>query len=270
MSIVLTGARLEIQSLFDAQIRGVMGQIREQLNWFSEHGKVDQVVCPSKMSSVGRRHWMIRLSTRLPQEFVILSGGLGSSAYVRQSIEQQLVRSPHPNAIQAVVVPCQDPQLVVVRGLLLDHQQKSGERQQSVLATRVARASYGVVIRQLYSPARHFNEEVVPDEFVPKRLWALNQIQWMIRKVCRTLSAKVKVPLCSGHSSSLQGDVIDVNSPLAKQFEFHLADGETTRSWDTDIVISQNEASFLPTSMKQGKDMDCLILLNVTTSRDHG
>ncbi|KID81718.1 Hsp70 family chaperone [Metarhizium guizhouense ARSEF 977] len=215
---------LEIQSLFDAQIRGVMGQIREQLNWFSEHGKVDQV------------------------EFVILSGGLGSSAYVRQSIEQQLVRSPHPNAIQAVVVPCQDPQLVVVRGLLLDHQQKSGEGQLSVLATRVARASYGIVVRQLYSPARHFNEEVVPDEFVPKRLWAMNQIQWMIRK----------------------GDVIDVNSPLAKQFEFHLADGETTRSWDTDIVISQNEASFLPTSMKQaGVTRLCRVNSNLEGVEQH-
>ncbi|KID83298.1 Hsp70 family chaperone [Metarhizium guizhouense ARSEF 977] len=215
---------LEIQSLFDVQVEGVMKQTIEQLNWLSEHGKVDQV------------------------EFVILSGGLGSSAYVRQSIQQYLTSFPHPNAAHAVVVPCQDPQLVVVRGLLLDHQQNLESGQLSVLATRVARASYGVRVRQVYSPAQHFNEDVIRDTFDSKKLWAVNQIQWMIRK----------------------GDVIDVNSPLIKKFEFHLADGETTRSWDTDIVISQNEASFLPTSMKQaGVTRLCRVNSNLDGVEQH-
>ncbi|TWU71809.1 hypothetical protein ED733_000949 [Metarhizium rileyi] len=214
----------EIQSLFDTQIEGVTKQTTEQLNWLSEHGKADQV------------------------EFVILSGGLGSSAYVRQSIQQHLINFPHPNASQAVVVPCQDPQLVVVRGLLLDHQQKVETGQLSVLATRVARASYGVKVRQVYSPAEHFDEQVVRDPFDSKRLWAVNQIQWIIRK----------------------GDIVDTNCPLIKEFEFRLADGETTRSWDTDILISQNEASFLPTSMKQaGVTRLCRLKSNLDGVEQH-
>lgn len=142
-------------------------------------------------------HGGFTLTIQLVQEFVILSGGLGSSAYVRQSIQQQLTSFPHPNAAQAVVVPCQDPQLVVVRGLLLDHQQQLESGQLSVLATRVARASYGVRVRQVYSPAQHFNEDVIRDPFDSKKLWAVNQIQWMIRKVCHYRHRDSKVPLRS-------------------------------------------------------------------------
>lgn len=115
---------------------------------------------------------------------MILSGGLGSSAYVRDRLEQQLLNYQHPNASQVAVVPCQDPQLVVVRGLLLEQQQRLETGNVSVLASRIARASYGVVVRELYSPASHFGEDVVADEFNTKKKFAINQIQWLIRKVC--------------------------------------------------------------------------------------
>lgn len=98
-------------------------------------------------------------------------------------MQQQLVTFPHPNATNAVVVPCQDPQLVVVRGLLLDHQQRMETGSFSVLAARIARASYGVVVKEVYSPAKHFDEQVMRDEFDPSKRWAVNQVQWMIRKV---------------------------------------------------------------------------------------
>lgn len=62
--------------------------------------------------------------------------------------------------------------------------------QLSVLASRVARASYGVRVREVYSPARHFDEEVLPDLFNPKKLYAVNQIQWMIQKVWPVLTGK--------------------------------------------------------------------------------
>lgn len=91
---------------------------------------------------------------------------------------------PHPNASNPAVVPCQDPQLVVVRGLLLDHQQRMETNSLSVLATRIARASYGVVQREVYSPAKHFDEEVIQDKFDKNKRWALNQVRWMIRKAC--------------------------------------------------------------------------------------
>lgn len=81
------------------------------------------------------------------------------------------------------MIPCPDPQLVVVRGLLLDQQQKMQTGSLSVLATRVARASYGVVVKELYSADRHFDEEMQQDPFNTKKTWAINQIQWLIKKV---------------------------------------------------------------------------------------
>ncbi|KAK5999197.1 hypothetical protein PT974_01588 [Cladobotryum mycophilum] len=190
----------EIQSLFDVQIDGIMKRITEQLNWLSDNKNTQQV------------------------DYMILSGGLGSSAYVRDAIQQHLLIQPHANATRVAVIPCHDPQLVVVRGLLLDRQQRMETGYLSVLASRIARTSYGIVVRQLYSPAQHFDEEVMQDLWNPQKKWAINQINWLIRK----------------------GDTVDPNVPLVKTFEYHLGPGDTTRSWTSDIVVSQNEPSFLP------------------------
>lgn len=94
-----------------------------------------------------------------------------------------MLANPHPNAKHVAVVPCQDPQLVVVRGLLLDQQQKMETGYLSVLASRVARASYGVIVKEHYVAERHFNEELVEDPNDSRRKWAINQIQWLIKKV---------------------------------------------------------------------------------------
>lgn len=162
---------------------------------------------------------------------MMLSGGLGSSAYVRNQLQERLLAYQHPNASRVVVIPCNDPQLVVVRGLLFDRQQRwQTGGGASVLATRIARASYGVVVQEVYSPALHFNEDVRPDPYDRKQKWAINQIQWLIRK----------------------GDVVNPNSPLVKPFHIRLAAGDMTRSWDAEIILSHNEPSFLPRSLKQG------------------
>ncbi|KAM4066815.1 Hsp70 family chaperone [Hirsutella rhossiliensis] len=196
--------REQIQSLFDAQVDGIKRQIKLQLDWLSRNDRRDEV------------------------EFVMLSGGLGSSAYVRDRIQQHLISFPYPNAPRADVIPCQDPQLVVVRGLLLDQQRRPETGQLSVLATRVARASYGVVVQVPYTRASHPHEEVVKDEF--NKRWAVNQIQWVIRK----------------------GESINPSNPLVKTFEIRLAEQDLERSWDADIVISHNDKWSLPHSMKQG------------------
>ncbi|KAK4228838.1 hypothetical protein QBC38DRAFT_135987 [Podospora fimiseda] len=196
----------EIQSLFDPQVEGIVKRIVEELDWLRDQGHPQHV------------------------QHMVLSGGLGSSAYVRDRLQQRFLSFPHPNASNVAVIPCNDPQLVVVRGLLLDRQQKwQTGGVASVLATRIARASYGVVVQEIYSPAHHFNEDVVTDPFDSSQKWAVNQIQWLIRK----------------------GDVVNPNIPLVKSFEIRLAAGDTTRSWDSQIVISQNEPSFLPRSLKQ-------------------
>lgn len=162
---------------------------------------------------------------------MVLSGGLGSSAYVRSQLQQRFLSYQHPNANRIAVIPCNDPQLVVVRGLLLDQQQRwQTGGTAPVLATRIARASYGVIVQEVYSSTLHFNEDIRIDQYDPKQKWAMNQIQWLIRK----------------------GDVVTPNLPLSKTFEIRLAAGDMTRSWDAEIVVSHNEPSFLPRSLKQG------------------
>ncbi|KAK0369431.1 hypothetical protein CLIM01_13212 [Colletotrichum limetticola] len=209
----------EITSLFEVQIEGIMRRIKEQLDWLGVNDRPQQV------------------------DHMILSGGLGSSAYVRDRLQQQFTSYPHPNASQIAVIPCQDPQLVVVRGLLLDHQQKMISGNLAVLATRIARASYGIIVREIYSPAKHFNEDIVDDQFEHKQKWAINQIEWLIRK----------------------GDVINPAKPLVKSFDIRLKAAETTRSWDAKIVTSHNEVSFLPSSMKHaGAFKLCEVKSNLT------
>ncbi|KAK0648207.1 hypothetical protein B0T16DRAFT_327490 [Cercophora newfieldiana] len=209
----------EIQSLFDPQVEGIAKKIIEELDWLRDNGHPQQV------------------------QHMILSGGLGSSAYVRDQLQQRFINYPHPNANRVAVIPCSDPQLVVVRGLLLDRQQRwQTGGIASVLAARVARASYGVIVREAYSPAVHFNEEVKQDQYEPSKKWAMNQIEWLIKK----------------------GDTINPNVPLVKSFQIRLAGGDLTRAWDTRIVISHSEPGFLPRSMKQaGATQICEVRSNL-------
>lgn len=197
-----------MQSLFDPQIEGIVNRIMGELEWLQTMGHLHQV------------------------QYMVLSGGLGSSTYVRDQLQKQFLAHKHPNTSDHVaVIPCNDPQLVVVRGLLLDRQQRweSGGAT-SVLSTRIARASYGVVVQEVYVPEVHGNEDVRPDPFEKNKKWAVNQIQWLIKK----------------------GDQVNPNVFLVKSFQIRLAATETTRAWNSHIVISHKDPVQLPTSMKQG------------------
>ncbi|KAL6857292.1 hypothetical protein J3F83DRAFT_763650 [Trichoderma novae-zelandiae] len=199
----------EIQSLFDAQVDGIMKRITEQLDRLTENGYTQQVFClrPDKISL-------------------------------------QLASNPHASAARVAVVPCHDPQLVVVRGLLLDYQQRLETGNVPVLGARVDRSSYGVIVRQLYSSAKHGDEEVIPDLWDPKKKWAINQIQWIIRKV--------------------NAPTIDPNVPLVKSFEYRLRPDDPTRIWNADIVVSQNDPSNLPKSLKHaGVTKLCMVKSNL-------
>ncbi|CAG9951202.1 unnamed protein product [Clonostachys rosea f. rosea IK726] len=221
--MLFSKTREEIQQLFDSQIEGMIKKIREQLDWITQSGMREQLA------------------------YMILAGGLGSSVYVRRKIQEYLMSCNHPNANQVVVIPCQEPQLVVIRGLLLDQQQKL-ETGSHVLKTRIARASYGVLVKVPYSAALHASEDTEVDRFDRDRTWALRQIHWLIRK----------------------GDAIDSDAVLTKGFEFWLGPGETTRTWDATFLISHNEASQLPKSLKQpGASNLCSVESNLSGVKQH-
>lgn len=89
-------------------------------------------------------------------------------------------------------MPCQDPQLVVVRGLLRDQKQRLETGNRPVLAERIARASYGMIITKSYSPDIHFGEDVEIDKYDPTRRVVKNQIEWLIRKVSQIMKGHPK------------------------------------------------------------------------------
>lgn len=116
------------------------------------------------------------------QKYLILSGGLGSSTYVRDCIQNDLEVNLHPNATNIKIISATDPQLVVVKGLLLDRLQKLDSGLKPVLVTRKARASYGMMCKMRYNPAIHFREELKKDP-LDGEMYAMSQIDWLIKKV---------------------------------------------------------------------------------------
>lgn len=98
-----------------------------------------------------------------PKNYMVLSGGLGSSAYVRDTLEKELAKRPHPCARQMQILQAPDPQLVVVKGLLLDRMQKLDSGYKPVLVQRRARASYGLVCKIRYNPEIHVDEDIKED-----------------------------------------------------------------------------------------------------------
>lgn len=116
------------------------------------------------------------------QKYLILSGGLGSSVYVRDRLQEDLTTNPHPNAQHIRLVSATDPQLVVVKGLLLDRLQKLESDTTPVLVTRKARANYGVMCKMKYNPEIHFQEELKTDP-LDGQTYAMSQIDWLIKKV---------------------------------------------------------------------------------------
>ncbi|KAF4446805.1 hypothetical protein F53441_9586 [Fusarium austroafricanum] len=152
--------------------------------------------------------WMIQNRRSEQVTHMVLSGGLGSS-----------------------------------KGLLEDHKQKMETGNMPVLATYIARASYGIVVREPYSPDRHIGEQLETDQFDKNQTWAVKQIEWIIRK----------------------GDNIDPNAPMTKQFIRRLGPGETSASFITQVVTSRNETKVLPQSLlKAGVKQLCRVDSNLT------
>jgi hypothetical protein len=158
-------SRAEVQSLFDNQIRGIVRRIDEQLTWMSTN----------------RSSQFVR--------YLVLSGGLGGSPYVKTQLDSKYSQT------RMSIIRSQEPRLSVVKGLVMDRKQKlvSGT---AALKTRIARASYGVLCRQLYNPNYHIGADVDYDVYNKSQQWALNQIEWLIRKVLASFSLPLASSRC--------------------------------------------------------------------------
>ncbi|KAF5239903.1 hypothetical protein FAUST_4672 [Fusarium austroamericanum] len=136
----------------------------------------------------------------------------------------------------------------VKTGLLEDQKQRRETGNKPVLATYIARMSYGIVIREPYNPMRHVGEQLETDEFDSAQRWAVNQIEWFIRK----------------------GDNIDPTMPIMKPFNKRLSPGLTTTSVTVQVVSSRNESSVLPQSLlKAGVKRICQVECTLTGLSQH-
>lgn len=115
--------------------------------------------------------------------YIILSGGLGSSEYIKRKVIAGIYnaapRLMGRDQVQVIVAP--DPQLAVAKGLVMDRSQTLSH-DITVWAGRCCRVSYGIICKYLYNSKEHFGEPNVKDP-VSGQLWVQDQIEWIIKEV---------------------------------------------------------------------------------------
>jgi hypothetical protein len=226
--------RSELRALFDSQISQLFRLIDDQLTSFQ------------------------RTNPNTKIAHLLLSGGLGNSAYVQSKLKQRyaFVMSPFSSAwnMQASVVP--QPQLAVCRGIVQDRVRKlmSGT---GVLGWRRARASYGTICKIEYNPRNqsHIGRQTQRDQYNGK-LYLYNAIVWFIEK----------------------GAPVNSDAPISRPFTRKLDPHQLSRSFPTSVVTSNVDVDQLPLQLNNGtSSQPCqsassavLKIAKLTTNRCHG
>ncbi|KAJ3566482.1 hypothetical protein NPX13_g7112 [Xylaria arbuscula] len=208
----------EMQDLFDPHVEGTLQKIREQLDWAQRQGNCRSI------------------------DYLILSGGLGSSKYVRDRLQRELTINPHPFARQIKIIQASNPQLVVVKGLLHDRLQSLEPNTTPVIVSRIARASYGIVCKRRYNPLIHIHDTIQKDPCDGEK-YALSQIDWIIKK----------------------GDRVSTNAPITQTFTQRIEAGDANRMWDSQVVISDRDPGRLPRNIQEeGVNTLCVVRSDLT------
>ncbi|PGH23948.1 hypothetical protein AJ80_02010 [Polytolypa hystricis UAMH7299] len=159
--------------------------------------------------------------------YLVLSGGFGSSAYVRQRLcarysSETAVKKPNAESIQ--VITADEPYLAVVHGLVMNRAQQL-ERGVVYLGSRCCRVSYGIICSVPYNAQRHLGEPVKIDSR-DKKTYAINQIDWIVK----------------------QGEPIPPTG-LSRPFGIKVEPGQINDPWKVHVVMSTLPARELPQSM---------------------
>ncbi|OQD84112.1 hypothetical protein PENANT_c014G07146 [Penicillium antarcticum] len=113
--------------------------------------------------------------------YLILSGGFGSSPYVRKYLLERYSEPSapvHPNAAGMQILLADEPQLVVVHGLVIDRIQQI-KRGVVTFGSRCSPVSYGILCDKIYDPETHVGEPVRLDPR-DKKTFAVDQIDWLV------------------------------------------------------------------------------------------
>lgn len=119
-------------------------------------------------------------------DYMILSGGLGSSQYVKNKLEERYCKErPYSNAAKMTILRAETPQAVVAKGLVTDHLRTHGKHNDktSVLQNWISPRSYGVLCVKPWDPHIHLEQDKDQAHHFTGEVYAKNQIQWVIKKV---------------------------------------------------------------------------------------
>lgn len=203
----MTFKQSDLQVLFDNQINGLFTLIDDQLRRFEQ-----------KYPSLQIAH-------------LILSGGLGNSAYVQSRLKAQygLGVSTFFSAKYLQLHTAPEPQLVVCQGLVLDRKAKL-DRGRAVLGWRCCRESYGTVARLRYDKKNpdHFGKDVMKDPRDGKT-YVKDGIVWFIKK----------------------GEAINVDVPIIHKFQRKITPGDPRRVFADLVVTSDADMLLLPIVLSQ-------------------
>lgn len=198
--------RGDLQKLFDKQINKLFKLIDTQLQSLYQKFPNEQVA------------------------HLVLSGGLGNSAYVQSELRKYYARTTLPNARNICVRIAPDPQLAVCKGLVSDRVRKL-LTSHSVLGWRCCRASYGTMCKILYDKKNsdHQGKQLVKDPMNGK-MYIMQAIAWFVRK----------------------GEPVSVDKPIVHNFIKKVSPGDPRRAFPTSVIESTLDAHSLPDQISHG------------------
>ncbi|KAF1928220.1 uncharacterized protein M421DRAFT_5288 [Didymella exigua CBS 183.55] len=203
--------RHDLQRLFDKQIAKLFKLIDAQLETLQQ-----------KFSNERVAH-------------LVLSGGLGNSAYVQAQLRKHYRDTAIPNAKSLSIRIAPDPQLAVCKGLVADRVRKLLTLH-SVLGWRCCRASYGTACKIAYDKRNpdHLGKKLVKDT-LKGRMYVTQAIAWFVKK----------------------GEPVSVDSPIVHRFLKNVSAGDPRRAFPTSVITSvipsDLEASQLTEQMNDRK-----------------
>ncbi|PGH19083.1 hypothetical protein AJ79_00117 [Helicocarpus griseus UAMH5409] len=194
----------EMKQFFDVKIEEMYALIDEQID------------------RVQRRYPEHRIS------YLVLSGGFGSSPYVRQRlVERYGSGNVSWNTESMQILVAGEPQLAVVEGLVMNRIQHL-KRGIVAFGSRCSPVSYGIMCDKLYNQQTHLGEPVRYDDR-DKKTYAMDQIDWLV----------------------IQGEPVPPTG-VSKRFHKKVDPQQIDKPWQVQIVMSELPPDKLPPSMAHG------------------
>jgi hypothetical protein len=191
--------KMKLEKLFNEQLTKLFEKLDDQLTRFAKKRPGQRI------------------------SYLILSGGLGSSAYLKDAIEKRYCENgTHASFLtkKMEILKASHPQEVVAKGLVINRLQKM-KIGTSVLTSRISVNSVGLVTDVLYNPAKHINAKV--HKALNGQKYADNAINWLIRE---------GDPLNEGEAKT--------------QVVTNLFEKGSSRNWKSKYYISTAERNALP------------------------